>query len=109
MEIRSLVVESVWEWCEEIRHQYRPGKKNMCADALSRNPVKDSAPMLEHEELKVVTMTSEERTITELIEGTYPPRVTSDFYIQQRNVTPPYFYCTYSTNFVRMYIACSFS
>ena len=63
---------------------YRPGKENVRADALSRNPVGDSAPAPEHTEVQVATVSSEERTITELLEGTYPESVTSDFHIQQQ-------------------------
>ena len=54
---------------------YRPGKENVRVDALSRN---------EHTEVQVAAVSSEERTITELLEGTYPESVTSDFHIQQQ-------------------------
>ena len=63
---------------------YRPGKENVRVDALSRNPVGDSAPAPEHTEVQVAAVSSEERTITELLEGTYPESVTSDFHIQQQ-------------------------
>ena len=63
---------------------YRPGKENVRADALSQNPVGDSAPAPEHTEVQVAAVSSEERTITELLEGTYPESVTSDFHIQQQ-------------------------
>ena len=56
---------------------YRLGKENACANALSRNPVGDSAPAPEHTEVQVAAVSGEERTITELLEGTYPGSVTS--------------------------------
>ena len=63
---------------------YRPGKENVRADALSQNPFGDSALTPEHTEVQVAAVSSEERTITELLEGTYPESVTSDFHIQQQ-------------------------
>ena len=63
---------------------YMSGKENLSADALSRNPVGDSAPASKHTELQVAVVSSEERTIAELLEDTYPESVTSDFHIQQQ-------------------------
>ena len=62
---------------------YRPGKENLCADALSRNPVGTESPSSEPLEVQVAAVLSRERTLTEMEEEVEVEPVTSDFHIQQ--------------------------
>ena len=47
---------------------YRPGKENARADALSRNPVRrEAAPESENVDVQVAAVSSEERSVAELL------------------------------------------
>ena len=64
---------------------YRPGKENARADALSRNPVRgEAAPESENVDVQVAAVSSEERSVAELLRAPSLECVPCTFHLEQQ-------------------------
>ena len=68
----------------KVEIQYRPGKENVRANALSRNPVwGEGGPVGEILDSQVATVSTHERGIAELLKTTHPQAAPCSFHIKR--------------------------